>query len=103
MHRLGIQPYVYGAYFEKIKDHIEFKSPIDVYEDYNYLVRQRVDAVVSLGGDGTMLDTVMLVRDSGTPIMGINLGRLGFLSSIGKEQIPEVEYAAFWGCPLCAE
>ena len=89
MHRLGIQPYVYGAYFEKIKDHLEFKSPIDVYEDYDYLARQRVDAIVSLGGDGTILDAVTLVRDSGTPIMGINLGRLGFLSSIGKEQIPD--------------
>jgi len=89
MHRSGVQPYVHGAYFEQIKDHINFKSPIDVYEDNEDLLRQKVDVVLSLGGDGTILDTVTLVRDSGVPIMGINLGRLGFLSSIGKEQIPE--------------
>ncbi len=42
------------------------------------------DLFVSLGGDGTLLDTLTLVRDSGIPIMGINLGRMGFLSSISK-------------------
>ncbi len=89
MHRLGMQPYVHGAYFEHIANQIGFKSPIDVFEDYDDLVRQEVDAVVSLGGDGTILDTVTLVRDSGVPIMGINLGRLGFLATIGKERIPE--------------
>jgi NAD+ kinase len=43
--------------------------------------------MISLGGDGTLLDTVTLVRDSGIPILGINYGRLGFLANIGKEEI----------------
>ena len=43
--------------------------------------------MISLGGDGTMLDTVSLVRDSGIPMIGINFGRLGFLASINKEGI----------------
>jgi NAD+ kinase len=36
----------------------------------------------SIGGDGTMLETMTIVRDSGIPVMGINSGRLGFLASI---------------------
>jgi NAD+ kinase len=46
-----------------------------------------IDCMISLGGDGTMLDTVTLVKDSGIPILGINYGRLGFLASISKENL----------------
>jgi len=42
------------------------------------------DFLISLGGDGTLLDTVSLVRDKNIPVLGINFGRLGFLASIGK-------------------
>src|SRR5690554_5547887 len=40
--------------------------------------------MLSLGGDGTMLSAVNLLRDSEIPVTGINLGRLGFLASINK-------------------
>ena len=43
--------------------------------------------MLSLGGDGTMLSAVNLLRDSEIPVTGINLGRLGFLASINKESI----------------
>lgn len=41
----------------------------------------------SIGGDGTLLDTVFLVKDKGIPVAGINTGRLGFLSSISAEHM----------------
>ncbi len=46
-----------------------------------------IDCMISLGGDGTLLDTVTLVKDSGIPILGVNYGRLGFLANIGKEEL----------------
>src|SRR5678815_1409305 len=46
-----------------------------------------VDCLISLGGDGTILDAVTLVRDKNIPILGINYGRLGFLASISKEEL----------------
>lgn len=46
-----------------------------------------IDCMISLGGDGTLLDTVTFVKDSGIPVLGINYGRLGFLANIGKEEI----------------
>jgi NAD+ kinase len=46
-----------------------------------------IDCLISLGGDGTLLDTVTLVKDKGIPVLGINYGRLGFLANIGKEDL----------------
>lgn len=45
------------------------------------------DLMLSLGGDGTFLESVMLARDSGIPILGINLGRLGFLATLNTGQL----------------
>jgi NAD+ kinase len=46
-----------------------------------------LDFLFSLGGDGTFLETVNLVRDSGIPVLGVNIGRLGFLSYISQENM----------------
>ena len=42
--------------------------------------------LISIGGDGTILRAVTLIRDSGIPIIGINTGRLGFLATIPLDQ-----------------
>ncbi len=47
----------------------------------------KADLMFSIGGDGTILDTVPFVLDSGIPVAGINMGRLGFLSGISKNEI----------------
>ncbi len=47
------------------------------------------DLFFSIGGDGTILKSVTFVGDLGIPIVGINTGRLGFLSTIKKEKIAE--------------
>lgn len=48
-----------------------------------------IDFLCSVGGDGTILETVSIVRDSGIPILAINTGRLGFLAGIGSSEIEE--------------
>ena len=60
--------------------------------EYTVLAPERVsgqalDLCIGLGGDGTLLDTVALVGRSGIPILGINLGRLGFLSNVRLEEV----------------
>lgn len=76
----------YEPFHEVIKDLIVFKSSVDTFNSHQDL-EGRVDFLLSIGGDGTLLDTMTLVRDSGIPVMGVNLGRLGFLSSISKDEI----------------
>jgi NAD+ kinase len=52
-------------------------------------VPQDTQVMLSLGGDGAMLAAVSLVGCSGIPVAGINLGRLGFLANIQKEEFQE--------------
>ena len=58
----------------------------DVFDD-NSLLPDEIDILISLGGDGTFLETVKLVRDQQIPVLGINTGRLGFLANISREEI----------------
>ena len=55
------------------------KKPIE--NDFNF--------VFAIGGDGTILRSITYVKDSNIPVLGINTGRLGFLTSIQKENIQE--------------
>ncbi|WP_036331503.1 NAD(+)/NADH kinase [Microbispora sp. ATCC PTA-5024] len=47
----------------------------------------KADLLVSLGGDGTMLRTMRLITGRPTPVLGVNLGRLGFLAEIDVEDL----------------
>lgn len=81
-----IQAVIFLPFFEQIKDRINLPSPASTFylsEDLN----EEIEFVISLGGDGTLLDTVSLVRDKGIPIVGINFGRLGFLAGIGRKEV----------------
>jgi NAD+ kinase len=52
-----------------------------------YELHNTIDCLISLGGDGTVLDAITLVGDTNIPILGINYGRLGFLASISKDEL----------------
>ena len=56
------------------------------YASPEELVR-RVDAVLVLGGDGTLLQAARLVGSNGIPILGVNLGWLGFLTEVKLEEM----------------
>jgi NAD+ kinase len=47
-----------------------------------------IDVVLSMGGDGTFLRAAYLSRDCGVPLLGVNLGRLGFLSEVEAADLP---------------
>lgn len=82
----GIETIVYFEYNEFITDKVKLPAHLKTYTNYKEL-RNNADILISLGGDGTLLDTLALVRDSGIPVIGINFGRLGFLASINKNEI----------------
>ena len=63
-----------------------FDKKLESFSDYHDF-SSGIDLMISLGGDGTFLQSVGFIRNSGVPIIGINTGRLGFLSNISKENI----------------
>ncbi|RYE35873.1 MAG: NAD kinase [Sphingobacteriaceae bacterium] len=63
-----------------------------VFKDYSDL-KNNADVMLTLGGDGTILGTVDLIRDSEIPVIGINFGRLGFLASVNKNDISAAIHA----------
>ncbi len=82
---------VYEPFLKSIRTIRDFNIEVTPFSSHEELAGN-ADMVFSIGGDGTLLDTVTLVRDSGIPVLGINLGRLGFLSSISRDNIiPAVE------------
>lgn len=84
--RENIQPVIYEPFYEMIKASFHFPDKTTVFSDSNDLT-DAFDFLISLGGDGTLLDTVTLVRNKNIPVLGINFGRLGFLASIGSKEL----------------
>lgn len=81
-----VETIVYDQYHQFIADKVLLANGIKTFKNNEALLGQ-ADLLISLGGDGTLLDTISLVRDSGIPVIGINFGRLGFLASVNKEEI----------------
>ena len=82
----NVEPVFFQDFFN------QFYSAIDIKGSYSTFnssadMDDSIDCMISLGGDGTLLDTVTFVKDSGIPVLGINYGRLGFLANIGKEEL----------------
>jgi NAD+ kinase len=84
----GIVPVVFQPYFDEIKPHLSLPASISTFFSHEDLTDE-IDFLISLGGDGTLLDTVTLVRNKNIPVVGINFGRLGFLASIGRDEMSD--------------
>ncbi len=102
----GIEPDQYedvNRFFRELEDfnldYLVYKplaedltAPLNLnFENKTFLYTEDLDSdvecMVGLGGDGTLLDTVTLIKDKPIAIIGINFGRLGFLSSIGRDNL----------------
>jgi NAD+ kinase len=103
-----VLPYVQEVFNHLIENHIQLvlyakfktslhgkiKLPVNTIIFHNHKeLKEHADVLLSLGGDGTLLDTLSLIRNSGIPVIGINFGRLGFLASINKNEIASALHA----------
>lgn len=81
--------YVYGPYLEQIRPYIHFSREVGVFESHLDFLIKKFDLFITLGGDGTILSAVLTIRGYPIPILGINLGRLGFLARVEKTKMQE--------------
>lgn len=87
--RLALQQwdvYIFEAFQSYLKPRISFAQSTKTFTSLSD-IKYWPEYLISIGGDGSMLDSVALVKNSGIPILGINTGRLGFLSNIYKNDI----------------
>lgn len=80
---------IYEPYFSYLHPRLTINDNLETYKKHAD-IKDDVDIMISIGGDGTFLETIHLVKDSGIPILGVNAGRLGFLASTQKEDIKDV-------------
>lgn len=76
---------IYNGFIEKTKSIALAVEPF-TNEDFGKL---DADYLISMGGDGTLLDTVALIKERNIPILGINTGRLGFLANVAQAEVEE--------------
>ncbi len=85
LNKESIELIIFDKYYEFLKKEYQFNLNLPVFSSHKD-IRDKVDFMISFGGDGTILETLDYVRDSGIPVMGVNTGRLGFLASVYKEE-----------------
>ncbi len=83
LEKAGSEIFVYESFLKEAGKKIKTKNVFSKHEE----IKGKINFLFSIGGDGTLLETLTLVRDSEIPVMGINTGRLGFLSSISTDEI----------------
>ena len=79
--------YIYKPFYEAIKNEVYF--PSNSCSPREEKMENHCDYVFTLGGDGTFLDAITLVGNTGVPMFGINIGRLGFLSSVNIQSLEQ--------------
>lgn len=76
----------YKDFYERIQPYITLRDTPRIFTGRRDLP-PHTDMLFSLGGDGTLLDTVCFVGNTNIPLIGVNLGRLGFLAAIPEEEL----------------
>jgi len=96
----GLLPWLRQKNCEAYVD-IETASILNIKGFSRSEIPSLVDIIVVLGGDGTMLSVCRLVGDKGIPILGVNIGGLGFLTEVQKDELYEFFENVLAGeCPI---
>lgn len=74
---------------QRLSTHLPEKAKAYDAFDAHTTIDNKNDYLFSIGGDGTLLRSITFVKDTEIPILGINTGRLGFLTSLQKESLNE--------------
>ncbi len=82
----GAELYVYAPFLNLLRQYTGIGNVAGTFSNHADLPADS-GMLLSVGGDGTLLDTLPLVRNSGIPLLGVNTGRLGFLSSVSRQDI----------------
>lgn len=80
---------IYAPFYDYLKSEFNIKVSAKAVFRTASEVKFLANFMLSLGGDGTFLESVAFVEDSNIPVLGINFGRLGFLANISTEDVDD--------------
>jgi len=83
----GIQMCISHEFDSFLQDQCNLDLGLETYKNHIEFAACKPDLLLTVGGDGTLLDSTTYVRDTGVPILGINTGRLGFLANVAKDEV----------------
>lgn len=89
LHDNSINIFIYQGIKDQMDQVLNYKTSVGIFRDYVDFSIHKIDFFITLGGDGTILSAATIIRDSQIPVLGINLGRLGFLATQEKKLIKE--------------
>jgi NAD+ kinase len=90
-----VEIYIYKPFYDIIVSGTDctdfscsfFNEPLESPDD--------IDFLISIGGDGTFLESILFLKSSNIPVIGLNTGRLGFLANIARDEISKAFDALF--------
>jgi NAD+ kinase len=85
--RSNVQVYINKKFYSFVKEKIYYIPQVEGIYDKELPSDIKIDFLLSIGGDGTFLESATIVKNSGIPILGVNTGRLGFLSYVSSNNI----------------
>lgn len=80
--------YIEERFLKLMKSNFKIDKTYNTFNNYKDL-DDSFDFMFTVGGDGTVLRSIAYLRDSNIPVIGVNIGRLGFLATVNKERITE--------------
>lgn len=90
LHAENITLCLYNKLEAFLRENYEWRpEQLPTFANHQELKKFAPDFLLTIGGDGTILDAVSIVKNANIPILGINTGRLGFLANVAKNEINE--------------
>lgn len=83
----SFQYIIYSKYKERLSSIIELEESLGVFNNSEDLIKNNIEFLISIGGDGTMLNSFQYVLKSEIYVFGFNTGRLGFLANVSTEKV----------------
>lgn len=92
----AIEPVFFAPYLQSIKEFIVLPENYKTFSKHTDITSS-IDILLSIGGDGTLLDTLPYIQCSTIPVLGLNFGTLGFLSGATNTEIATTIQALIHG------
>ena len=86
----NIEFLIYKPFYDFFKNSMNLNLSVNSYFTSYSDLNNNIDLLISVGGDGTFLETITIIKNKDIPVLGINTGRLGFLATVSPNDISKL-------------